>query len=77
MWQVGIDVLADHRRIGLATALIGKLTNDILKRGKVPYYGTASSNIASQMVAVRAGYKPAWFCAYRGIFEGQATSPTG
>jgi len=76
MWQIGINVHRDHRNHGLAAYLVNRLTLEILKRNYVPYYGTASSNIASQRVAHRAGYFPAWVCAYRGRFDGQETSPT-
>lgn len=57
--------------------LVNRLTLEILKRGYVPYYGTASSNIASQRVAHRSGYFPAWVCAYKGKFEGLECLPTG
>jgi len=69
MWQVGMDVLPEYRNYGLAAYLVNWLTLEILSRGYVPYYGTASSNIASQRVAHRAGYFPAWVCAYRGKFD--------
>jgi len=72
MWQVGIDVLAGNRSNGLAAYLVNSLTVEIVKRGYVPYYGTASSNIASQRVAHRAGYYPAWVCAYKVNFDGYA-----
>ena len=77
MWQVGMDVLPKYRNFGLAAYLVSWLTFEILKRGYVPYYGTASSNIASQRVAHRAGYYPAWVCAYKGKFDGLECSPTG
>jgi predicted GNAT family acetyltransferase len=77
MWQVGIDALPEYRRHGLAAYLVNWLTLEILRRGTVPYYGTASSNLASQCVAHRAGYAPAWVCAYRGRFDAYEMSPTG
>jgi len=70
LWQVGMDVLPEYRNRGLAAYLVNNLTLEILRRGFVPYYGTASSNIASQRTAHRAGYFPAWICAYRGRFDG-------
>jgi len=76
MWQVGMDVLPEYRNFGLAAYLVSWLTFEILKRGYVPYYGTASSNIASQRVAHRVGYYPAWVCAYKGKFDGLECSPT-
>jgi len=77
MWQMGIDVLPGFRSNGLASALIAKLTEEILLRGKVPYYGTATSNTVSQRVAHRVGLKPAWTCVYQGRFDGTLTNPTG
>jgi GNAT superfamily N-acetyltransferase len=77
LWQIGVDVLPEFRNRNIAATLTNRLAIEILERGKVPYYGTASSNIASQRVAHRAGFKPAWVCAYRGRFENVLTSPTG
>jgi len=65
LWQIGIDVLPDYRRLGLAAVLVNRLSIEILNRGKIPYYGTAFTNIASQRVALRAGYTPAWMCTYK------------
>ncbi len=76
MWQIGMDVLADYRGCGVAAYLVNTLTLATIARGCIPYYGTASSNIASQRVAHRAGYLPAWVCAYHGRFVGLDTSPT-
>lgn len=76
MWQIGMDVLPEHRNHGLAAYLVNSLTLEILRRGYVPYYGTSSANIASQRTAHRAGYAPAWVCVYKGKFEGLELAPT-
>ena len=76
MWQIGMDVLPEYRNNGIAAYLVNWLTLEIMKRGMVPYYGTASSNIASQRVAHRAGYCPSWICAYKGKFDGFELLPT-
>lgn len=60
MWQIGIDVLPEYRRLGVATTLTKILTDEIIKHGKVPYYCTAWSNIASKNNAIKSGYKAAW-----------------
>ncbi len=60
MWQIGIDVLPDYRRRGIASALTGRLALEIIKRGKVPFYCAAWSNIPSVKNAVRSGFRPAW-----------------
>lgn len=72
MWQIGIDVLPQFRNKGLATSLVSNLAIMIMERGIVPYYGTASSNIASQSVAYRSGFIPTWMCTYKNIFDGTA-----
>jgi len=77
LWQMGVDVLPEFRHLGIAAVLTNRLAIEILQRGKSPYYGTASSNVASQRVAHRAGFRLAWVCAYRGVFGGQLTAPTG
>ena len=76
LWQIGIDVLPEYRNGGIAAALTSQLALEILARGKIPYYGTATSNVASQRVAFRAGFKPAWLCVYRGIFDGELVKTT-
>jgi hypothetical protein len=52
LWQIGVDVLPEHQRKGIAAALTSQLAIEILKLGKIPYYGTGTSNIASQRVAL-------------------------
>ena len=60
LWQIGIDVEADQRKKGIGTMLVALLKNEILQRGYLPYYGTGFSHIASQRVALGAGFFPAW-----------------
>ena len=60
MWQIGVDVLPEYRRRGIASALTSRLAGEILERGKVPFYCTAWSNIRSVRNAVKSGLIPAW-----------------
>lgn len=60
MWQIGIDVLPEYRRKGVAASLVSHLACEIIMRGKVPFYCCAWSNIASARTAIRSGFRPAW-----------------
>lgn len=60
MWQIGIDVLPGYRGRGMGTNLVTLLKNEILKRGKIPFYGTVESHFHSQNIAVSAGFFPSW-----------------
>ena len=60
MWQIGIDVLHEYRRQGIASALTSRLAIDILNRGKVPFYCAAWCNIKSVRNAIKSGFRPAW-----------------
>ncbi len=60
MWQIGVDVLPEYRRKGIAAALTSTLAVEILKRGKVPFYCSAWSNIRSVRNAIKSGFIPAW-----------------
>lgn len=60
MWQIGVDVLPEYRRQGIASALTSGLAIEIMKRGKVPFYCCAWSNIRSLKNALRSGFTPAW-----------------
>lgn len=60
MWQIGIDVLPEYRRQGIASALTSKLAIEILNRGKVPFYCAAWCNIRSVRNAIKSGFYPAW-----------------
>lgn len=60
MWQIGVDVLPEYRRQGIAPAIISRLALEIFDREKVPFYCTAWSNIRSVRSAIRSGFRPAW-----------------
>ena len=60
MYQIGIDVLPEYRRRGIASALTSRLALEILKREKVPFYCAAWCNIKSVRNAIRCGFRPAW-----------------
>lgn len=60
MWQIGVDVLPDYRRQGIASALTSKLALEILAHGKVPFYCCAWSNVKSARNAIKSGFRPAW-----------------
>lgn len=60
MWQIGVDVLPDYRRQGVAAAMTSRLALECAARGKVPFYCCAWSNIRSARNAVRSGFRPAW-----------------
>ena len=60
MWQIGINVLEDEKGKGIASFIVQALKNEILNRGKVPFYGTVESHIISQKVALKSGFYPAF-----------------
>ena len=60
MWQIGVDVLPCYRRKGIASALTAALAGEIFRRGKIPFYCAAWSNIPSVRNAIACGFRPAW-----------------
>ena len=60
MVQIGVDVLPEYRRKGIASAVTSRLALEILALGKVPFYCAAWSNIKSVRNAVKSGFRPAW-----------------
>lgn len=60
MYQIGVDVLPQYRRRGIAAALTSRLAVEILKLGKVPFYCAAWCNLTSVRNAIRCGFRPAW-----------------
>lgn len=66
-WQIGVEVSPEYRRKGVGKGLVSALAKEILASGAVPYYGTWWSNLASQNLAVSAGFRPAW-AETQGVF---------
>jgi len=64
LWQIGIDVVHQHRGRGLGVALTSFATRAVLEQGKVPYYATTAANITSRRTAQSAGFYPCWTSVY-------------
>ena len=60
MWQIGIDVLPEYRRQGIAACLTSRLALEVLKKDIVPFYCCAWSNIKSKKNALKSGFRPTW-----------------
>ena len=60
MYQIGVDVLPEYRRKGIAAALTSRLALESLALGKVPFYCAAWSNLKSVRNAIKSGFRPAW-----------------
>jgi GNAT superfamily N-acetyltransferase len=60
LWQIGVDVVPSARGQGIGRALVGRLTDAAFRRGRVPYYAAAISNVRSSALAIGLGYWPAW-----------------
>ena len=64
LWQIGINVDKEYAGQGLGHELVRMLKEEILRRGKVPFYGTSESHTVSQTVGLKAGFVPAWTEVY-------------
>lgn len=60
MYQIGVDVLPEYRRRGVASAVTSRLALEVLSLGKVPFYCAAWSNVRSVRNAISSGFRPAW-----------------
>jgi len=60
MYQIGVDVLPQYRRQGIAAALTSRLALEILALEKVPFYCAAWCNLKSVRNAFKCGFHPAW-----------------
>ena len=60
MYQIGVDVLPEYRRQGIASAITSRLALEILALGKVPFYCAAWCNLKSVGNAIKCGFRPAW-----------------
>ena len=69
MYQIGVDVLPQYRRKGIASALTTRLALEILALGKVPFYCAAWCNLKSVGNAIKCGFRPAWVAMTARDFE--------
>lgn len=60
LWQIGITVNEKYRGRGIAVQLVTLLKDEIIRRGKVPFYGTVESHNLSNSVAIKSGFFPVW-----------------
>ena len=60
MYQIGVDVLPEYRRKGIASVVTSRLALEVLAMGKVPFYCAAWSNIKSVRNAIKSGFRHAW-----------------
>jgi len=60
LYQIGIDILPEYRGKGIGTNLVSILKKELLRRGKVPFYGTSVSHMFSRNIAINAGFFPVW-----------------
>ena len=60
MYQIGVDVLPEYRRQGIASAVTSRLAMEVLALDKVPFYCAAWCNIKSVRNAIKSGFRPAW-----------------
>lgn len=60
LWQIGVDTVPGYEGKGLGVNLVTLLKQEIIARGKVPYYGTAESHAISRNIAIGSGFLPAW-----------------
>lgn len=70
MWEIGVDVAEEYRGAGLGTYLVSSLTRELLLRNGIPFYSASVTNVGSQMVAARCGYKPLWVDTFGTILDG-------
>ena len=60
MYQIGVDVLPEYRRKGIAAAMTSRLALEVLALEKVPFYCAAWCNLKSVRNAIKCGFRPAW-----------------
>jgi len=64
LYQIGIDILPEYRGKGIGANLVAILKQELLRRGKVPFYGTSVSHMFSRNIAINTGFFPVWVELY-------------
>lgn len=79
LYEIGVDVLREHRGRGLARAAVNAAAAEVLRRGETPYYACAATNIRSQRTAAACGFVPvlsdAWVFPDRSAPAAKPTAP--
>jgi hypothetical protein len=57
MLEIGVDVLRQHRGLGLGRLVVSTLAREIMHRGKTPFYGCGATNIRSHRTAESCGFR--------------------
>lgn len=57
MLEIGVDVVRAQRGSGLGRLVVSAMAREILKRGGVPFYGCAPTNIRSHRTAESCGFR--------------------
>ena len=60
MWQLGVDTKLEHRGKGYGASAVEILSDIVLDKGHIPFYGTAFSHISSLNVALSSSFRPMW-----------------
>jgi hypothetical protein len=57
MLEIGVDVVRARRGSGLGRLVVSAMAREIMKRGAVPFYGCAPTNIRSHRTAESCGFR--------------------
>lgn len=72
IYEIGIDVMEQHRGKGVASYLVNELTKKCIEKNIVPFYSASVTNIASQMIASKCHYIPLWMDTFGTILDGSS-----
>jgi GNAT superfamily N-acetyltransferase len=57
MLEIGVDVVREHRGLGLGRLAVSAVARAIIDEGKVPFYACSPTNIRSQRTAAASGFR--------------------
>ena len=60
MWQIGVNTKPKYRGKGYGKMAVDILSDRVIDRGHLPFYGTSFSHIASMNVALSSSFRPMW-----------------
>lgn len=59
-YQIGVDVLPEYRKRGIGEFLVGTISAEVIRRGKIPFVSASLGNLRSQNIAISYGFRPIW-----------------